>query len=298
MSHDDTRGPAIDDDPTDGGDGVAPGAVQLGLFSPGSAEVEAAFARLERLELEAADDAFRSVVARDAANHHAAEGLAAVAHWRRVLAACDDLPAPERADGLWLALRGCPPRLLTRRLRHRLLREVLESLETGLEQQATPTVCAGEVLLALNRPAAARSWLDWAVPRQPESARLQLVLGDVLWRAESVSAARACYSRGLRLDPTLEQWREAAWRELARSAAAVGAVATALEWWATGRLPVPPPDTVGEPHPRLAEVWRALAAAEAARAGRQVDEVLRCRIRLRELAPVLFELYMERIEAG
>lgn len=274
------------------------GAVQLGLFTPERAETEQAFAALDSLEFERAEELFRGMLARDAGSPQAGDGLAAVGHWRRLHASLDGLAATERALALWHAIHECPPRLRTRTLCRRLLREVLELLETANELQSIPELCAGEVLLALGRVTAARAWLEWAVRRQPESARIQLLLGDALWSADSASAARACYSRGLLLDPTLPRWRSVAWRELARSVCDVGADATALEWWATARLPVPPCHVAGTPHPAVATVWRAIAEAEAARSAGQFDDILRSRSRLREQAPVMFELYMERLEGS
>jgi len=281
----------------DDDDGVpAPATeVQLGLFTPDRAELEGAHERLDRLDLDGAESLFRGILERDPSSADAREGLAAVAHWRRVVTELPPGPL-EHAGALWAAVAGCPPRLISRGLRRRVLSEVLELLEVGSDDQSTAEVCAGEVLLALGRGAAARRWCEWACRRTPGSGRLWRLEGDLLWVAKSSEAARRSYSRGLLLEPTLPGWSSVAWPELARAVRRSGAAATAMEWWASLRLPLPPLDVVGEPHPAVVGVWRALAEAEDARARGLHDAVLRARSRLREQAPVLFELYMAALE--
>ncbi len=284
--------------PDDDADAAGPAPateVQLGLFTPDRTELEGAHERLDRLDLDGAESLFRGILDRDPSSADAREGLAAVAHWRRVAAEVPSA-ALDRADALWAAVRGCPPRLISRRLRRRILNEVLELLEVGSDDQSTAEVCAGEVLHALGRGAAAHAWCEWACRRMPGSGRLWRLEGDLLWTAEASEAARRSYSRGLLLDPVLPEWSSVAWPELARAVRRSGAAATAMEWWASFRLPLPPLDVVGDPHPAVAGVWRALAEAEDARSKGVHEAVLRARSRLREQAPVLFELYMAALE--
>jgi len=125
---------------------------------------------------------------------------------------------------------------------------------------------------------------------------VHLLLGDALWLTDPAGEARSCYSRGMFLDPTLDRWQTVAWPELARRVREIGGAATALDWWAAGRIPLPPIDADGVPHPAVAEVWRALAEADAARRQGRFDDMLRLRLLLRELAPDVFATYMERIE--
>jgi tetratricopeptide (TPR) repeat protein len=282
-----------------GGDELDPYApVQLGLFTPDRNEVEVAFAALESLDFERAERLFDGILERDPASSDATDGLAAVGHWRGVLASIEQAGSLGRATALWSAVRECPPKLITRNLRRRMLEEVLEMLEVQAEVMPAPDLCAGEVLLELGRIASARSWFGWAARREPDVARLHLLRGDALWAADSVGEARSCYSRGLFLDPTLDRWRSVVWPELARRVREVGGAATALEWWAAGRIPVPPIDADGAPHPDIAEVWRALAEADAARSENRFDDMVRLRLRLREIAPDVFATYMARIEAS
>lgn len=270
--------------------------VQLGLFSPDRQEVEAGFAALGRLELERAETLLRGLLERDPCSDDGREGLEAVAHWRTVLEAVATLPAVERAHALWRAVSGCPPRLLTRSLRARLLEDVLETLETQAAPLPCPELCAADVLLALGRERTARSWLEWAVRHEPRAARLQLLLGDACWMTASAGPARSAYSRGLLLDPTLERWRDVVWIELRRKIRSAGGDRTALELWAAGGLPLPPPDAAGPAHPLVAEVWAAMAAAHEAAARHRHDEAVRHRMRLRELDPEIFKRYMARLE--
>ena len=272
--------------------------LQLGLFSPGRNEAEAAFGALESLEFECAERLFRSMLERDLASSDATTGLEAVDHWRGVHASLDQAGPMERARVVWCAVRECPPRLITRNLRRRMLEEVLELLEMRYEVMPVPNLCAGEVLLELGRIGPARSWFTWAVRLEPEVALVHLLFGDTLWVADSAGEARSCYSRGMYLDPTLERWRSAAWPELAHHVRAVGGVATALEWWAAGRLPLPKTDVDGEPHSEVEEVWRVLSEAEAARRQGRHDEMVRLRLALRDLAPDVFATYLASVEAS
>lgn len=271
------------------------GPVQLGLFTPETEEVEAGFAALGRLDLSGAESVFAGMHRRCPDTEDAACGLAAVAHWRAVLSEVDLLPPPERAAALWRAVRECPREIITRTLRRRVLEDVLETLRMQAEVLPRCELCVADVLLALRRTGSARRWLDWAIRADPECARLQLLHGDALHEV-SAGAARSCYSRGLLLDPTLERWKEVAWRELAVRVAEVGGAATALDWWAAGRLPLPPPQTVGEPHPSLADAWRALAHAETERLRGRHEEMIRHRARLRVLAPDVLARYIDRLE--
>lgn len=270
--------------------------VQLGLFTPGRIEVEVAFAALEDLDFEHAERLFHGMLERDSTSSDATDGLAIVDHWRGALASLEQAGAMERAKAVWCAVRECPPKLITRNLRRQMLEEVLELLEIQYEAVPAPDLCAGEVLLELGRIASARAWFDWAARREPNVARVHLLRGDALWVADSVGEARMSYSRGMYLDPTLERWRSVAWSELARRVREVGGAATALEWWAATRLPLPATDVEGVPHPAVEEVWRALAEADAARRRGRHDDMVRLRVRLRELAPDVFDTYMAGIE--
>jgi hypothetical protein len=272
--------------------------LQLGLFSPGRNEAEAAFGALDNLDFEGAERLFRSMLERDPVSSDATTGLEAVDHWRGVLASLDQNSSMERARVVWSAVRECPPRLITRNLRRRMLEEVLELLEMRYEVMPVPNLCAGEILLELGRIASARSWFTWAVRREPEIALVHLLSGDTLWVGDSAGEARACYSRGMYLDPTLERWRSVLWPELAHRVRAVGGAATALEWWAAGRLPLPRTDVDGEPHSEVEEVWRALSEAEAARREGRHDDMVRLRLVLQELAPDVFATYLASIEAS
>ena len=230
----------------------ASGGIQLGLFTPERAEAEAGFAALSRLELDRAEELFTGMLRGDADNEDARCGLAAVAHWREVVVRVEPLPALDRAEAIWRAVGECSAELIPRTLRRRLLEEVLETLEMRAEATPLADLCVADVLVAMGRHGSARRWLEWATRSKPGCARLHLLRGDALYEA-SASEARACYSRGLLLDPTLERWAGVAWRELARRVRETGGAAVALEWWAAGRLPLPPPDAVAEPHPSLAD---------------------------------------------
>lgn len=269
--------------------------VQLGLFTPEVAEVEAGFAALGRLELDRAEALFAGIVEREPGNEDGHVGLAAVAHWRDV---CDQLallPALERAVATWREVRACPEALNTRALRRRLLEDVLGILELEASPTPCPDLCVADVLLALHRSGEARRWLEWATRAAPQSARLFALYGNSLYDV-SVSQARACYSRGLLVDPTLSEWRDVAWLELARWVDEAGGALAALKLWATGQLPLPPPDVAAEPHPSLAEVWRAMATAEFERRRGGHEDAIGHRRRLLELAPEVFHLYMARLE--
>jgi tetratricopeptide (TPR) repeat protein len=282
----------------DGGDVDPCAPVQLGLFTPDRNEVEVAFAALESLDLGRAKRLFDGILERDPASSDANDGLAAVDRWRGVLASIEQAGSMGRATALWSAVRECPPQLITRSLRRRLLEEVLEILEVQAEVIPAPGLCAGDVLIELGRIDSARTWCEWAVRRAPNEARVHLLRGDALWLADPCNEACSCYSRGLLLDPTLERWQSVAWRELAVRVRQHGGAATALEWWAAGRMPLPPLDSEGTPHPDVAEVWRALAEAEAARRDNRHDEMVRLRLRLRELDPGSFAVYMQRMECS
>jgi tetratricopeptide (TPR) repeat protein len=278
-------------------DGDDPFGVQLGLFTPEVAEVEAGFAALGRLELDRADALFAGIVEREPDNEDGQVGLAAVSHWRRTCDQLASLPALERAMATWCAVRDCPAPLITRTLRRRLLEEVLGLLELQASPVRCPDLCVADVLLALHRPGEARRWLEWATRSAPGSARLFTLYGDALYDV-SVSQAKACYSRGLLVDPTLPEWRTVAWPELAGRVADAGGATAALELWAAGQLPMPPPDAAVQPHPSLAEVWRAMAHAEAERRRGRHDEAIDHRRLLLELAPEIFHQYMARLEGG
>ena len=202
----------------------------------------------------------------------------------------------DRAVTLWRAVTTCSSRLITRRLRLVLLGDVLESLEMACDPVPNPDLCVGDVLLALGRERTARTWLEGAVHQGPCISRLNLLLGDACWLTDSRGPAHSAYSRGLLLDPTLERWRSVAWQELRRRIRSAGGVRTALEMWAEGALPVPPLATVGRPHHAVRERWEALAAAEEAAAHRRHGDVIRHRIRLRDLDPDVFTRYMARLE--
>jgi tetratricopeptide (TPR) repeat protein len=273
-------GSGMDEGENGGGDDLDPYApVQLGLFTPDRNEAEVAFAALDALDFERAERLFRGMLERDAASSEATHGLAAADHWRSVLAPIEQAGPVERAQAAWCAVRECPPMLITRNLRRRMLVEVLELLEVQAEVMPAPDLCAGEVLLQLGRIASARAWFEWAARREPDVARVHLLRGDALWAADSIGEARSCYSRGMFLDPTLERWRSVAWPELARRVREVGGAATALD-------------------PAIAEVWRALAEADAARRQGRHDDMVRLRFRLRELDPDVFATYMAGIEAS
>ncbi|MFV2073557.1 MAG: hypothetical protein ACC742_13000 [Thermoanaerobaculales bacterium] len=290
---------AIDERENGGGGDLDPYApVQLGLFSPGQNEIEVAFAALDKLDFEYAEGLFLDMVKRDSAGSAATNGLATVDHWRGVLASIEGAGPVNRAKALWHAVRGCPPKLITRNLRRRMLEEVLDLLEIQNEAVPASDLCTGEVLLELGRLASARKWFDWAARSEPNVARFHLLGGDVLWASDSVAEARSSYSRGMFLDPTLERWESAAWPELGRRVREVGGVATALEWWAAARLPLPPTDVDGVPHPAVEEVWRVLAEADAARHRGRHDDMVRFRLRLRDLAPDVFATYMARMESS
>jgi tetratricopeptide (TPR) repeat protein len=292
-------GSRIEEQEDGGGGDVDPCApVQLGLFTPDRNEIEVAFAALESLDFERAKRLFDGILERDPASSDANEGLAAVDRWRGVLESIEQSGSVGRATALWFAVRECPPQLITRNLRRRLLEEVLEILEVQAEVIPTSDLCIGEVLIELGRIGSARTWCDWAARRAPNDAHVHLLRGDALWLADFFDEGRSCYSRGLLLDPTLERWRSVAWRELAVRICQNGGAATALEWWAAGRIPLPPPDSDGAPHPDIAEVWRALAEAEAARRDNRYDEMVRLRLRLRELDPGSFAVYMRRMECS
>ncbi len=272
------------------------GPVQLGLFTPDRAEVEAGFTALGQLDLERAEGLFRGVLERQTDDEDARQGLEAVEHWRGLLADLAERPPLERAAALWRSVHECPPVRITRTLRRNLLEGVLEVLETEADPVPIGDLCVAEVLLELNRPEAARSWLEWSIGREPGRARLHLLRGNVEWARRQEEAARACYSLGLLVDPTLERWQSVAWRLLARRISESGGVATALEWWAAGRLPLPPLDVALPPHEELAEAWRALAGADDARRCGRFEEAIERRARLRAVAPEIFATYMERLE--
>ena len=272
------------------------GPVQLGLFSPEQQEVEAAWAALGRLELDRAESLFSGALDRDPESEPSRRGVDAVAYWRAAIEGLAGATALERASSLWQAVSRCPPGMLSRPLRRRLLTDVLEPLEMHPGPLPLPELCAGDVLLALGREGSARAWLEWAVRHEPCAARLQLLLGDACWLTGAAGPARASYSRGLLLDPTLERWHEVAWVDLRRRIQETGGARAAVELWAEGGLPLPPTTSAGRPHPAVAEVWRVLADAADAAAHRRHDETVHHRLRLQSLDPDIFARYMERLE--
>lgn len=271
---------------------------QLNLFQWDLIETGRARESLARLDFADARRRLQKVLNVLPDHQEASRAMRDVQFWEDGVNGSDKLDPEQAISHLWDRIQGFPfgKTESSGILRRTLLRRLLLMMHGREAFYIRPDLCRGFLYLQLEDYAAATAELRLLLEKLPDNGRLRAYLADALWMQGNKEAAAEMYAAALLISPHAVNTGELRNLEVAGLIREHGPERAPMYGYMTGSLPlvVPPADTAT----REVRAYACLVAAERARLRNDYQVMVAARRDFKELAPGVFEDYLDWLATG